>query len=79
MGYENIRMVLEVNGEVVAQRMVRKYFNDVEDLKKKWHSMYALHRMKVPFDMYIEIRSEMQPQKRFKKDKKYITNYESEK
>lgn len=79
MGYENIRMVLEVNGEVITQRLVRKYFSDVEDLKKKWHSMYALNKMNVPFNIYIEIPSEMEPRKRFKKDKIYIKHYESEK
>jgi macrodomain Ter protein organizer (MatP/YcbG family) len=79
MGFDNIRMVLHVNGEEVTTRMVRKCYQDVENLKSHWKRMYALDKMKRPYEIFIEIRSNMEPAKRFDKSKKYIKHHESEK
>lgn len=79
MACEAIRMVLEINGKIVTERMVRKSFQGVEQQKSEWRSMYDLSKKEAPFNMYIQIESKMEAQKNFKKYKKYIKHYESEK
>ncbi len=77
MGSEYIRIVLEIEGEVITERMVEKKLDDIEEIKRRWKHTYALKYKKRPYVIYVEIPSQMIPRK-FKKTKKHFINYEHE-
>jgi hypothetical protein len=78
MGSEYIRIVLEIEGEVVTERMVEKKMDKIEEIRLRWKHTYALKSRKKPYSIYVEIPSQMTPRKFKKYKNQYINNYEHE-
>lgn len=76
MAYEHIRIVLEIEDQVVTERMVEKKTHLINEIRTRWKHTYALKSRKRPFKIYVEIPSQMTPRKFKKTKQQYIINYE---
>jgi|GEM_PF-4607921 len=76
MGYKTIRIVLEIDDQVVTERMIEKRAYLIEEIRTRWMHTYALKSRKRPYMIYVQVPSNMSPRK-FKKTKQhYINSYD---
>lgn len=76
MASEHIRIVLEIEDQVVTERMVEKKTHLIEEIITRWKHTYAVKSRKKPYKIYVEIPSQMTPRKFKKSKQQYINNYE---
>jgi len=72
MASNRVRMVLEVDGEVVTERSVEVSLSKINEIKQRWYHTYAIKSRKLAFEIYVEIPSAMENVKC--KRKPFITN-----
>lgn len=63
MGSKRIRMVLEIDGNLVTECYVEKRADDISEMKRRWMHTYAIKSRKLPYQIYVEIESNMKPVK----------------
>lgn len=67
-----VRLVLEINGEIVTERYVKPVLSIINEIKQRWFHTYAIKARKLPYQIYVEIASEMESTK--VKRKPFINN-----
>lgn len=72
MAYRRIKMVLEIDGNVITEAWVNKNPEEVQSMKSRWMHTYAIKSRKLPYQIYVEIPSNMKPTKF--RQKSFITN-----
>lgn len=61
-----------MNNEVVTERYVEISMTKINEIKQRWFHTYAIKSRKIPYEIYVEVPSNMESVKT--KRKPFITN-----
>lgn len=63
MGCKRIKMVLEIEGQVITESLVEKNSAMISEVRRRWMHTYAIKSRKLQYDIYVEIESNMKSSK----------------